>query len=157
MTRIDRCRPYLPPNASASRPRVAVFDVTVSGEKSGGDLGGWCSECLASQLPPALQEIGREELNWYLYRLGLSLSEIVHDSAARVYLARALDARYLIVGTLRSGPAGMEASAVMIDAEIGRRVSATSARAVDRADLRDCWGDIARDLWFGTGDSPAEA
>jgi hypothetical protein len=157
MTRIERCRPYLPPNASASRPRVAVFDVAGSAEKSSRDLGGWSAESLASQLPPALQAIGREELNWYLYRLGLTLNDLIHDSAARFYLARALDARYLILGVLRSGSTGMEASAIMIDAEIGRRVSATSARAVDRADLRECWRDIARDLWFGTGDSPADA
>ena len=119
MSRIDRCRPYLPPNASTPRPRAAVFDFAVEGNAPDTGLRVWSAESLSAQLPPAMQAIGREELNWHLFRLGLSFHDIVSDSAARFYLARALDARYLIFGTLGTGSAGIAATALMLNAESG--------------------------------------
>jgi tetratricopeptide (TPR) repeat protein len=162
LLRIDRCRPYLPPPPPpvvvvqtpappppvvvVARPRVAVLDFAALGDPAlvPPGLGAWAAEQMAPYLCPPFDPADRGEVYWYMGRLGLTLRDAVIDPLARLYLGRALNARYVVLGTLRATPAGLEVAAHLLDAETGARLATAESVARDRADLKCRLGELAR-------------
>ncbi len=156
LLRIDRCRPHLPPpvvDAPAApvpvmvvRPRVAVLDFAALGDQAAvpPTLGAWAAEQFAPYLCPPYDVADRGEVYWYMGRLGLTLRDVVIDPLARLYLGRALNARYVVLGTLRATPAGLDVAAHLLDAETGARLGTAEATVRDRAELKYRLGELAR-------------
>lgn len=147
--RLDRCVPHLPPPASSPQPprlRLAVLDfVTPEGSTHlPAGSGALVADGLAPYFAPAYRVVERGQVNWYMARLGLNLSDVVFDPIARAYLGQALEVRYFVVGTLRTTSSGMEVAAHMLDALSGERVDTASLEARNFAELRITLGELAR-------------
>jgi tetratricopeptide (TPR) repeat protein len=152
VARIDKCKPHLPPPVVAAPvpgvivPRLAVLDFVAAGEPSlvAPGLGQWAAENIAPYLSPPYDVADRGEVYWYMGRLGMTLKDAVCDPLARLYLGRALNVRYIVLGTLRATPAGLETVAHLLDTETGIEVNTAAATARDRGDLKCRLGEMAR-------------
>jgi tetratricopeptide (TPR) repeat protein len=66
------------------------------------------------------------------------------DPLARLYLGRALNVRFLVLGTVQSTPGGLQVVAHLLDTETGAEVNTAAAVARDRTELKCRLGEIAR-------------
>ncbi|MFO0809353.1 MAG: hypothetical protein U0746_12070 [Gemmataceae bacterium] len=154
--RAERCRPFLPPPPPVpivARPRVVVLDfVPVSGAVVPSGLGAWTAGQLGPYLCPPYEVVDRDEVNWYAGRLGVTLRDIVVDPSVRACLGRALNARYVVVGTLRGGLGGIDTVAHLLDAESGSRVATADIHASDPTELKYRVPELARALLLNPGE-----
>lgn len=122
---------------SYSVPRVIVFDFFMAEATSGipPHLPRRMSDYLAEYLAPEWEAVGRNESAYWLRRLGLSLSDILTDAAARMVAARALQARYCLFGWISREPY-LDVRAYLLEAETGNLVSAGRIRARDWSDVK---------------------
>jgi hypothetical protein len=119
--RYDHCATRLPPiPAGPPRPRLAILDFHTFGEEKllPPILGAWCSDNIAPYFARDFELVDRAELFWWMGRLGLTCGDLISDPAARVYLARALNARFFQFGTLE-WTGSFDVSTFMIDAQLG--------------------------------------
>jgi colicin import membrane protein len=152
VARIDRCKQHLSPPVVAPlvpivvTPRLAVLDFVAAGDPSlvSSGLGAWAAENVSPYLSPPYDLADRGEVYWYMGRLGITLKDAVCDPLARLYLGRALNVRYVVLGTLRATPAGLEAVAHLLDTETGIEVNTAAATARDRGELKCRLGEMAR-------------
>src|SRR5439155_380666 len=73
-----------------------------------------------------------------------TLRDAVIDPLARLYLGRALNARYVVLGTLQATPAGLSVAAHLLDTETGARLATAEGIARDRSELKYRLGELAR-------------
>lgn len=153
LLRLDRCKPHLPPPVVvaatpviAARPRVAVIDFVTTGGPTSvpPGLGSWAAENVAPYLCPPYDVADRGEVYWYMGRLGMTLRDVVVDPMARLYLGRALNARFLVIGTLRSTPAGLDVMGYLLDTEAGLELNRGGILARDQAELKCRLGELSR-------------
>src|SRR5262249_59204974 len=137
--------PAPPPVVVVTRPRVAVLDFVTLGDPAlvPPGLGAWAAEQFAPYLCPPYDGTDRGELYWYMGRLGLTLRDAVIDPLARLYLGRALNARFVVLGTLRATPAGLEVTTHLLDTETGARLSTVGALVRDQYELKCRLGEMA--------------
>ena len=109
-------------------------------------LGAWAAENTASYLSPPFELAGRGEVNWYMGRLGVTLHAAIVDPFARLYLGRAIDVRYVVIGSVDANSAGLKVVAHLLDTETGTQVATASAVAHDRTELKGQIGDVSRRL-----------
>src|SRR5207253_5009300 len=142
---VDRCRAHLPPPVAVAapapvvvRPRIAVLDFVAVGDPAAAPpgLGPWAAEHLAPYLYPPYDVADRGELYWYMGRLGLTLRDVVVDPLARLYLGRALNARFVVLGTLQATPSGLNVMGYLLDTEAGCELNRGGILARDRAELK---------------------
>src|SRR5581483_10469178 len=88
--------------------------------------------------------VDRGEVCWYMGRLGLTLRDVVIDPLARLYLGRALNARFVVLGTLRPTPAGLNVVAHLLDTETGARLGTAEAVVRDQYELKCRLSELAR-------------
>ena len=129
-----------------ARPRVAVIDFVTTGDPAlvPPGLGAWAAENVAPYLCPPYDVADRGEVYWYMGRLGLTLRDVVVDPLARLYLGRALNARFVVLGTLRATPAGLDVMGYLIDTEAGVELNRGGILARDRGELKCRLGELAR-------------
>ncbi len=153
--RLELCRPHLPPVAApvAVRPRVAVLDfVPLDGALVPSGLGGWAAAQLPPYLCPPYEAVDRGQVRYYAARLGVTLKDVVVDPAARGYLGRALNARFVVVGTLRGGPGSIVVAAHLLDAETGARLATAEVQAADPGELKYRLPELAHALLIDPAD-----
>ncbi|HEY1376273.1 MAG TPA: hypothetical protein VGF55_05740 [Gemmataceae bacterium] len=155
LARIDLCKPHLPPPpvmvveappVVVARLRVAVLDFVATGDPNlvPSGLGAWAAENVAPYLCPPYDVADRGEVYWYMGRLGVSLRDAVIDPLARLYLGRALNARFVVLGTLQATPAGLAVAVHLLDTETGCRLGTAEGIARDRNELKCRLGELAR-------------
>jgi tetratricopeptide (TPR) repeat protein len=148
VARLEKCRSAPPPVvAVASPPRAAVLDFVTVGlptESPSSGLGAWAADNVAPYLSPPYELADRGNVYWYMGRLGITVRDAVVDPVARFYLGRALNLRFIVLGTLRQTPAGLEVVAHLLDTETGAELSTVSVVARDRGELKCRLGDVAR-------------
>jgi TolB-like protein len=157
--RLDQCKPLLPPSVTGLQPmvappRLAALDFVTAGDPAVAPpgLGPWAAESTAAYLSPPYDVADRGAVCWYMSRLGISLRDAVVDPLARLYLGRALNVRFLVLGTVQATPAGLEVVAHLLDTETGAELNTATAVARDHDELKCRLGEIARWLLLG----PAE-
>jgi len=146
--RLDRCKPHLPPAPIAVRPRLAVLDFVALGNPAAipNGAGSWTAEQLAPYLCPPYDAADRDELYWYMGRLGLTLRDVVIDPLARLYLGRAMNVRFFVLGTLRATPGGIDVAAHLLDAETGARLGTAETRVANQRELKLQLAELAHCL-----------
>ena len=141
-SRLDRCRAFAAKGGSG-KPRVAIFDFLTPGDDRSGAA---MADHLGVYLSPAYRAVPREEIVWTLTQLGLSPLEVATDASARLYLARALDTRFVVFGQVRPERDRLMAAVHWLDAETGQRTAAVQLSAASRGEMRLVVGDLARML-----------
>ncbi len=119
--RIERCTPRLPPEPPGKiRPRLAILDFLTFGEPRllSPDLGPWSAQNIAGYFCPDYELADRTELLWWMGRLGLNCADLVTDSLARHYLARAMNLRSFLFGTVEL-TGSFDAAIYLVDAHFG--------------------------------------
>src|SRR5262249_17494483 len=106
-------------------------------------LGAWTAEGLAPYFCPPYEVVDRGEVFWYMGRMGMSLRDLMTDPAARRWLARALNIRYFMFGTVRQGR-GLEVTTHLVDAEYGFLQGSARVLVRDPYELKLRLGDLAR-------------
>jgi tetratricopeptide (TPR) repeat protein len=154
--RSERCRPFLPPAGGATgarHPRVAVLDFLVVGDArvAPPSLSWWTADNIGPYLSPTYDVVERGELFWYMNRLGLSAADLHKDPSARRWLARALNVRGFLFGSVREAR-GLTATAHLVDADYGYEVGGGRINVRDAAELKLRLGELARLVLMG----PAE-
>jgi TolB-like protein len=149
VARLERCKASVPNLLTAEslgapgivRARAAVLDFVTDNTNV---PGAWVSQNVAPYLLPPFDVADRGEVDWYLGRLGVTLKDVVTDPLVRFYLGRALNVRFMVLGTLRATPAGLEVVAHLLDVETGTDLNSASTVAGDRGDLKCRLGEIGR-------------
>jgi hypothetical protein len=152
VARLDACKAAPPPVVSP-QPRAAVLDFVALDAPAGAPpvtdrglntTGVWAAETIAPYLSPPYELADRGEVSWYMGRLGLTLRDAVCDPMARLFLGRALNVRFIVLGSLRTTPAGLEVVAHLLDTETGAELNTATAVVRDRGELKCRLGEIAR-------------
>ncbi len=142
-----RCRPLAPPEANR-RPGLAILDFRIVGQSKVAPtyLSWWIPANLAPYLTRDYREIDRAELLWWMGRLGVTPADLVRDHAARIYLARAVDARYFLFGSAVEVD-DLRLTDYLVEAATGFLVSGARIQVRDAGDLRNQLGELA---WLTT-------
>lgn len=129
--RVERCQALLPPvvfvPVTLQRPRLALLDFLVVGDPGVVPpyLGWWTAEHIIPYMGPQYDVVSRAELFWWMSRLGITPRDVLFDPAARLYLGRALNVRYFLIGHLVQ-TASFDVTTYLLDAQFG--YLASSAR-----------------------------
>ena len=149
--RLDQCKPHvLSPAVGqpevAVHPRVAVLDFVTAGEPAlvPPGLGAWAAEAISPYLSTSYSVADRGEVYWYMGSLGVTLRDAVVDPVARFYLGRALNVRFVVLGTVQATAKGFQVAAHLLDTETGREVNTATSVAKDRGELKCRVGEIAQ-------------
>ncbi|MFL5341791.1 MAG: hypothetical protein ACJ8F7_16725, partial [Gemmataceae bacterium] len=144
--RIDRCLPLAASAAPepAIRPRLAIVDFATFGNPLvvTRSLGSWAAQNIAPYFAPNYDPVDRAELLWWMGRLGLTSGDLLADPAARVYLGRALNARYLLLSTLQH-TVRFDVTTYLVDAEYGFLAGAGRVHAQRDDELKSCLSELA--------------
>src|SRR5262249_55723909 len=89
------------------------------------------------------EPIDRDELHWWMGRLGVTLRDLLTDSAVRIWLGRALDVRYFAIGKIERD-AGLTVTAYLLDSEQGFLASGARVDGRDRHELKLRLAELAR-------------
>jgi tetratricopeptide (TPR) repeat protein len=147
--KLDQCRPHVPPSPPIAiggpRPRLAIVNFVTAGDPVvvPPGLGAWTAENIAPYLSPPYEVVDRGEVFWWMGRLGLTVRDLVEDPAARRYLARAMNVRFFLLGTIRQ-TASFDVSTHLLDAEYGFRVGGTRLHVHHTQELKFRLGELAR-------------
>lgn len=146
--RLDRCRPLLPPPVEVvapPQPRLAVFNFVTRGEARfvAPGLGAWTAACAAPYFGANFEVVDRCEVFWYMHRLGLSMRDVMVDPCARRWLARVLNVRYFLFGTVREND-GLDVTTHLVDAEYGYQCGSARLHAADPFQLKLCLPELVR-------------
>ena len=149
--RLDQCKPHVLSPAfgqpeAAVHPRVAVLDFVTAGEPAlvPPGLGAWAAEAISPYLSTSYSVADRGEVYWYMGSLGVTLRDAVVDPVARFYLGRALNVRFVVLGTVQATANGFQVAAHLLDTETGTEVNTATAVAKDRGELKCRVGEIAQ-------------
>jgi hypothetical protein len=157
LIRLERCRAFLPPpgivQPSVLRPRLAVIPFVVLGDPRlvPPPLGLWTADNLPPYFYPHYDLVDRGELFWYMGRLGLTVRDLMVNPAARIWLARALNVRDFLLGTIRP-TASFDVSTYLIDAEYGFLHGSGRIHVHDAFELRLRLGELARQTLLAPAD-----
>jgi hypothetical protein len=157
LARIESCKPHLPPPAvvvqapPVVRPRLALL-AFAAGDPTLAPLCTWAAENVAPYLSPPYDLADRGEVYWYMGRLGVTLRDAVIDPLARLYLGRAMNVRFMVLGTVQQTPAGLQVVTHLLDTETGAELNTAAAVARDRGELKCRLGEIARWLLLSPAD-----
>jgi tetratricopeptide (TPR) repeat protein len=149
--RVDLCAPFCPPPPAVvvvapARPRLVVLpfaefrDPFASTIPPG--LGAWTAEAIAPYFASQFDVVSGPEVYWWMGRLGLSVRDVVTDPYARLYLGRALGARFFLMGSLRD-VASFDVSTNLIDAELNIQTGGATMRVQNAAELNFRLGQLA--------------
>ena len=158
--RIDRCRPFVQQVVFVAppRPRLAILNFAELGNPQvvPPGYGGFLADLIAPYMNGAYSVVDRNEVFWWMARLGLNMQDVVANPQARLCLARAMGVRYILTGVVRDELApnpgnGFAASfiaarAFLIDAEFNSTFADGAASAPNFHQLKFCVGEIARML-----------
>jgi tetratricopeptide (TPR) repeat protein len=152
-TRIDRCQALLAPPPPVvvfvppppPRPRIAVLDFVVVGDPRVVPpvLGPWTADALAPYFSPPYEVVDRDEVCWYMNRMGLTLGDVLNDPGARRWLARALHVRYFVFGVIRQTHS-FTVTTHLVDAEFGFEVGTGRVHVHNPFELKCRLGELAR-------------
>src|SRR5262249_55070862 len=142
--RVERYQPLAGPEGPVDqvRPRDAVLNFA----EFGGDpsyLGPWTAEEITPYFSTQFEPIDRDELHWWMGRLGVTLRDLLTDSAVRIWLGRALDVRYFAIGKIERD-AGLTVTAYLLDSEQGFLASGARVDVRDRHELKLRLAELAR-------------
>jgi len=150
--RLERCRPFLPPpvvvaTAPVVRPRVIFFSFVVNADPGlvpsrYGDL---LADQYASYFGNTFDIIDRGEVCWYMGRLGITLRDVLNDASARYCLAQALNARFILYGTVQQ-TASLDVNAHLIDARTGNRTGTAKIHVQDHLELKLRLSELAKQI-----------
>ena len=148
LVRLDRCRPLLPPPpvvVAPPRPRLAVINFAELGDPRAvpPGIGAWAAESIAPYFSPPYEVVDRAELFWYMGRLNLTVADLLNEPAARRWLARALDVRFFLLGSVRQ-TASFDVTTHLIDAEYGFVHGSGRIHVHDPFELKLALPDLAR-------------
>src|SRR5262249_36638951 len=126
LVRIDRARPFLPPPPPAVvvqpvvvvKPRLAILpfvEIGTPGFVPPG-TGAWAAERIGPDFAPAVDIVDPYELYWWMGRLGLTYRDVLVDPTARLLLARAVNARHFLMGSLEE-TFSFDARTYLVDTE----------------------------------------
>jgi tetratricopeptide (TPR) repeat protein len=137
--------------APPPRPRLAVFGFYSAGNPGlvPAAMGEWAADSIAPYLGDNYELIDRGEVCWYMGRLGLTMRELLRDAEARLCLARALNARFLVFGTIQP-VASFSVQTHLVDAETGVRVSGGSIHMQGTDDLKLRISELAFQMGAGS-------
>lgn len=173
--RIGRCRPFLPPPPPPIvvvpppvvvvrptlplpppvvvvpppfiRPRVIFFSFVVNADPGlvpsrYGDL---LADQYASYFGNTLDIIDRGEVCWYMGRLGITMREVLNDPSARYCLAQALNARFILYGTVQQ-TFSFDVNSHLIDARTGNRTGTGKIHVQDHQELKLRLSELAKQI-----------
>jgi tetratricopeptide (TPR) repeat protein len=149
--RIDNCRPFLPPpevivvQPVPLRPRLAILPFVEIGRPGfvSPGLGVWAAEQIAPYFAPACDIVDQGELFWWMARLGLTYRDVLVDPAARLCLARALNARHFLMGALEE-TFSFDAKTYLIDTEFNVLIGSGRVHVHNPFELKCRLGELAR-------------
>lgn len=149
--RLDSCRRLAPPPPPPVvvftgrpvvvvpppvRPRLAVFTFVPGNVKLvPSAMGDWAADSISPYLTSRYELIDRGEACWYMGRLGITMADLLRDSGARVALARALNARYFLFGTIEP-TASFNVATHLVDADTGVRTGTGAIHVKDQGELK---------------------
>jgi tetratricopeptide (TPR) repeat protein len=148
--RIDTCRPHVPPPTVIVQPvireRLAFLNFPVMGDPRIAPpwLSTWTPEQMAPYFCPPFDVIDRGELFWHMGRLGLTFGDVVHNPAARRWLARALNVRYFVGGGIQQQGPGLLVTTHLIDGEFGFEVGRAQMLVQNPQELKLRLAELAR-------------
>jgi tetratricopeptide (TPR) repeat protein len=147
--RVARCQRLAPPPppvviVPVAKPRIAVLSFVVNAPASMAPpgMGEWAADQVTCQFRPAYEVVERGELFWYMGRLGLTVRDVLTDSAARRWLARALNVRFFVFGVVQQ-TASFDVSTHLVEAETGVRQGAGRIHVQDHQELKLRIGELA--------------
>lgn len=151
-SRIDHCRPHVLSASDANvPPRVVVAQFAVSDGFGPPEIQTGLTDIVSAYLSRSLSVVSRCEWNWYMERLGLSLADLATDPNARYYLARALDVRYMVLGSAQKTATGFEVKTVLLQPESGAKLDAARVHSGTLNEMRFRLDELARDMQQGAG------
>jgi tetratricopeptide (TPR) repeat protein len=138
-----------PEPAPGHQPRVVVFDFAPMGSSTSVPTywSGHIADHFATYLAPEWEAVDRGEWIWWMGRLGLSFADLLSDPAARIVLARSLNARYFLFGSM-ARRSSWDIRAYLVEPETGSLVSASRVSAKDGTELKTRLPDLCRKLKY---------
>ncbi len=129
------------------RPRVMVFSFLVNARPGLVHplLGDWAANYFANYFGPRYEVIDRGELRWYMSRLGISMRDVLNDPAARWSLCQALNARYLVFGTIQE-TASFDVATYLLDAQTGTPTATAAIHVQSHEELKLRLGELTVQL-----------
>jgi tetratricopeptide (TPR) repeat protein len=157
LLRIDRVRPLLapppPPQVALIvpapvvivQPRIAILPFFVSGNPRvvPPGLGPWVPQQLAPYLSANFDIVDPALVYWYMGSLGITVSDLMTDPAARLWLGRAVGARYFLLGTIEQ-TASFDVTTYLVDAEFGFLQGSGRIHVHNTFELRLRLGELAQ-------------
>ena len=151
--RLERCAPHVPPPPAlvvvaqpvlVVKPRVAVLNFLTVGDPRllSPGLGPWTAQQLAPYYSQNFEVVDPAEVYWTMGRLGMTMRDLMDDPNARRWLARAVNLRYFVLGTIEFG--SLDVHAYLLDAEHGFVQGSGRVVARDPFDLKLRLGELAQ-------------
>jgi tetratricopeptide (TPR) repeat protein len=139
--------------APVLRPRVLVFNFLVNARPGlvPPFLGDWAADSFAGYFGPRYEVVDRGELRWYMARLGITLRDVLNDPGARWGLCQALNARYLVFGTIQE-TSSFDVTSLLIDAQTGAPTAVAAIHVQSHEELKLRLGELTLQL----GATPAQ-
>ncbi|QVL32444.1 hypothetical protein KIH39_00570 [Telmatocola sphagniphila] len=150
--RIDNCRPFLGFGNVVvvvnALPRLAVLPFAEFGNPYviPPGTGVWTADNLAYQFSGMYEIVDRGELFWWMGRLGLSVRDVMMNPSARLCLARAMNTRFFLMGSIQGSPEvpGMDVTTNLIDVETGGQIGSALMHVRDSFELKCRMRELAQ-------------
>jgi tetratricopeptide (TPR) repeat protein len=147
--RIGRCEPFCPPVdvivVAPPPPRIAFVNFYVTGAPVivPPYWSYWVPQQLAWYSTPQYQVVDPGELNWWMWRMGMTVQDLMYNPYARRWLGRALNIRYFAFGSIvQTG--SFDVNTYLIDAENGYLAGRGFVHARTHRELRWRLGELAQ-------------
>jgi hypothetical protein len=129
------------------RPRVIFFSFVVNADPGlvpsrYGDL---IADQYASYFGNTFDVIDRGEVCWYMGRLGITMRDVLADASSRYCLAQALNARFILYGTVQQ-TASFDVNSHLIDARTGNRTGTGKIHVQDHQELKLRLSELAKQI-----------
>src|SRR5262249_12818412 len=123
--------------APAARSRIAILSFVVNAPVGlvPASFGDWAAEQITTYYGPVYEVVGRGEVCWYMGRLGLTMRDVLVDASARRWLARALNVRFFVFGSIQH-TASFDVSTHFVDAESGAKQGGGQIHVQDQQELK---------------------
>ncbi|MCX7699581.1 MAG: hypothetical protein N2039_01755, partial [Gemmataceae bacterium] len=133
-----------PGQAPGGRKRVILipFATAANSRSEATPLGRWVADFFGCYLGPEWDIVHTEELSYWMGRLGLTISDLLTDSASRACLAQALQARYYLWGSVVRRNQ-IDVRTYLMDAMTGEFVAGSRIAGRDTTEVKNRLAELA--------------